>query len=89
MVNKTLNELREERTKTHGKFEDGAKVFVTLTMPVTQALNDGQITDVQYYGLMMAMSKATRILVGNASEKDHWVDGANYLLLGGGAYEKA
>ena len=79
-----LNEIRNERAKTHGKFEDGAEVFATLTAPITQALNDGQISNVQHYGLVMAMAKVTRILVGNPNEKDHWIDGANYFLLGGG-----
>ena len=31
----------------------------------------------------MAMAKVTRILVGDPTEKDHWVDAANYFLLGG------
>lgn len=84
MKNNALDQIRDDRAKTHGKFEDGAKVFEILTAPVAQALNDGQISDVQHYGLIMAMSKVTRILVGDPNEKDHWIDGANYLLLGGG-----
>lgn len=86
--NNMLIDIRNERTKTHGNFNDGAEVFETLTAPITQALNDGQISKTQYYGLTMAMSKVTRILVGNPDEADHWIDGANYLLLGGNINEQ-
>lgn len=78
-----LTEIRSTRGKTHGDFNEGAEVFDALAAPINQALVDGQIDKTQYYGLIMAMSKVTRILVGDPSEKDHWMDAANYLLLGG------
>ncbi|WGE69879.1 hypothetical protein NYR78_02990 [Actinobacillus equuli subsp. haemolyticus] len=85
--NNVLADIRTERERTHGKFSEGAEVFADLTAPIVQAFNDGQISKMQYYGLTMAMAEVTRILVGNSNEADHWVDGANYFLLGGGINE--
>ncbi len=36
--NNVLIDIRNERAKTHGNFNDGAEVFETLTAPITQSL---------------------------------------------------
>lgn len=80
-----IQQIVNERGKTHGKFSEGAEVFAALMETVNR--NRLNITNQQYYGLTLAMAKTTRILVGNSDEPDHWLDAAAYFQLGGGLVE--
>lgn len=78
-----MTDLIQQRTETHGNFEQGADIFSNLTKHVERAMINGQLDNNQYYALTMICTKMTRILGGKADFKDHWEDLANYALLGG------
>ena len=84
---KTAEEILEERTKTHGDFSEGAEDFAMLMRPVVEKWLAGTISNVQFYGLTMANAKQVRILNGDSSHADHYIDAANYFTLAGGLYK--
>lgn len=84
---KTAEEILEERTKTHGDFSEGAEDFAMLMRPVVEKWLAGTISNVKFYGLTMANAKQVRILNGDSSHADHYIDAANYFTLAGGLYK--
>ena len=84
---KTAEEILEERTKTHGDFSEGAEDFAMLMRPVVEKWLAGTISNVKFYGLTMANAKQVRILNGDSSHVDHYIDAANYFTLAGGLYK--
>lgn len=84
---KTAEEILEERKNTHGDFEKGAQDFAQLMRPVVEKWLDGTISNVKFYGLTMANAKQVRILNGDSSHADHYIDAANYFTLAGGLYK--
>nr|DAG82101.1 MAG TPA: hypothetical protein [Caudoviricetes sp.] len=84
---KTAEEILEERKNTHGDFEKGAQDFAQLMRPVVEKWLAGTISNVKFYGLTMANAKQVRILNGDSSHADHYIDAANYFTLAGGLYK--
>ena len=60
-----IKEIIDERTKTHGDFEQGALVFRSLSREINAA--SGKLDACQYYAAIAVAFKLTRILVGNAN----------------------
>lgn len=81
-----LEEVLQDREKTHGDFEKGAEIFDQLMELVEE--NRDKFTKSQRYGLTHIMGKLTRILGGNANEIDHWRDLAGYATLVAKSLEK-
>ena len=84
---KTAEEILEERKNTHGDFEKGAEDFAMIMRPLVNKWLAGRISDVKFYGLTMANAKQVRILNGDSSHADHYIDAANYFTLAGGLYK--
>ena len=84
---KTAEEILEERKNTHGDFEKGAQDFAQLLRPVVEKCLAGTISNVKFYGLTMANAKQVRILNGDSSHVDHYIDAANYFTLAGGLFK--
>lgn len=84
---KTAEEILEERKNTHGDFEKGAQDFAQLMRPVVEKWLAGTISNVKFYGLTMANAKQVRILNGDSSHVDHYIDAANYFTLAGGLFK--
>lgn len=82
-----IDEVLQDREKTHGDFEKGAEIFDQL-MELVEA-NRKKFTKSQRYGLTHIMGKLTRIIGGNANEIDHWRDVAGYATLVAKSLEKA
>ena len=79
-----INEILNERAKTHGDFSEVAitaqllknNIFVRLEQTSKYPLND-----TQRESLDMICSKIARIISGDCNEIDHWQDIAGYALL--------
>lgn len=83
----TTGDILNERKNTHGDFEKGAQDFAQLMRPVVEKWLAGAISNVNFYGLTMANAKQVRILNGDSSHADHYIDAANYFTLAGGLYK--
>ena len=72
-----INNLLEERGKTHGDFRDHALITQTI-----KALYAGKVLDsVQRESLDMIAHKIGRIIAGDPDHIDHWDDIAGYATL--------
>lgn len=70
-------QLTEERGKTHGAFEDNARISQFLKA----VLRHDEYSDVQAEAIDMICLKLSRIASGQAQFKDHWDDIAGYAHL--------
>ncbi len=70
-------DLLLERSSTHGKFEDNARISQELKL----ILQDDTMTDVQKEAIDMICTKLARIRSGHSHFKDHWDDIAGYARL--------
>ena len=84
---RTTKELLAERAKTHGSFEDHARVTQLLKMNMELEPNWNQLSDCHRESLHMIVHKIGRILAGNPNFRDHWDDIAGYAKLGSDACE--
>jgi hypothetical protein len=73
--------LLVERQKTHGSFEDNARISQALKLLFVNE-GFGDLCDVHREALDMIALKLSRILSGQADFKDHWRDIAGYAKLG-------
>ena len=73
--------LLNERQKTHGSFEDNARISQALKVLFVNE-GFGDLCDVHREALDMIALKLSRILSGQADFKDHWRDIAGYAKLG-------
>lgn len=88
MTQKT-EQLLEERSKTHGSFEDNAQISQALKRLFRVHSEDYRDLDVaQREALDMIALKLSRILSGHANFKDHWDDIAGYARLVSESLEK-
>lgn len=78
--------LLVEREKTHGSFEENAKIFCKFLTCLNYEQN---VNDQQRLAIMMIFAKIARIHSGNPNEKDHWNDIAGYAKLGAEACDEA
>lgn len=81
--NVNVNEILAERGKTHGKFEDHAKISQDLKTILHYSDNEKWelLSNDQKEALDMIAHKIARILNGNADYVDHWADIAGYATL--------
>lgn len=87
-----VQDILNEREKTHGSFEVHALVTQDLKSTV-QGLFDlsgpngaprspwSQLSDTQRESIDMILHKIGRIMAGNPDHKDHWDDIAGYATL--------
>lgn len=74
-----INEILVERESTHGNYSTHAAKTQELKAIIREA--DCNLTPQQQEALEMIAHKIGRILAGNPSFKDHWVDIAGYATL--------
>ena len=74
-----IQEVLDDRAKTHGDFEDYAETMGQLTEAIS--LCEPILSHVQKQALYMILSKISRIVNGNPNEIDHWVDIVGYTTL--------
>ena len=74
-----LNEILNERQKTHGDFEDVA--FVSQRLEGIMSYGQDDHTVKQKEAIKCICQKLARIACGDASFPDHWKDIAGYAML--------
>jgi len=76
-----IQDVLDERQKTHGDFADVARVAQTLKAAAESGRNYSKLTAVQKEAIDMALSKVARILSGNHNFRDHYEDISGYMTL--------
>lgn len=82
-----LDELLQDRNKTHGPFKLQAAAAVELKHVMKKYLKDTVMSAEHTEALDMIAHKLARIIIGHAGFKDHWDDIAGYAQLGSKACE--
>lgn len=78
-----MNELLNQRQKTHGEFKENALISQDLKRFYRKCHGWDNMSNVQREALDMIALKMSRILSGQSCFKDHWDDIAGYAALGG------
>jgi hypothetical protein len=87
----SIDQLLVDRGKTHGKFEDHARITQRFKEIISTELlfrdQRGQpvLTDTQRESIDMVCHKIGRIIAGDASFQDHWDDIAGYAKIANGS----
>lgn len=76
-----IQNILEERQKTHGPFEDVARTAQQIKWVLTVHPNVVGMSDVKKEALAMIATKIARIVNGDSDNKDHWRDIAGYAQL--------
>jgi hypothetical protein len=74
--------ILKERQKTHGEYANVAFVAQSIKNILRGAPNYHTLSLVQCESVDLIATKLARIVCGNASEPDHWLDGSGYFKLG-------
>ena len=77
-----INEILDQREKTHGKYADVSKLSQTLKEILRDTPNWDVLKDGQKESLEMICNKLGRLLSGDANFRDHWDDIGGYAELG-------
>ena len=72
-----LNKTLADRQKTHGDFQQVAKVAESLM----NNIEFQRLSASQSFAVRMIVGKLARIVCGNPNEPDHWHDIAGYAKL--------
>lgn len=70
-----IDDILNERSKTHGDFKEQAAIAQGIKALVV--INDPVLREAAH----MICHKLARIVAGNAREPDHWIDIAGYATL--------
>ena len=76
-----VTELLAERRRTHGDFNDHARVTQMLKAVMENEPTWRRLNDCQKEALAMIAHKIGRILAGNPDHRDHWDDIAGYAKI--------
>lgn len=94
MMNSDLTKTLEERHKSHGSFEDHARITQRFKGVMNDELNQrfsrnqSLLNPRQMEALDMILHKIGRIIAGDPSYEDHWTDIAGYAQIAkGSAFE--
>lgn len=71
----------QERGNRYGEFDEHARITQALKFEMTQSINWEIMAPAQREALEMIAHKIGRILNGDPSYKDSWVDIAGYATL--------
>lgn len=74
--------LLAEREKTHGSFDEHARITQALKAVAQSRLGWNRLDHQQKEAVEMILHKIGRILAGNPNHDDHWADMAGYAELG-------
>jgi hypothetical protein len=74
--------LLVERQKTHGRFEDNARMMQAMKRIMEGSPKWDALSDRHKEALHMIVHKIGRIISGNPLTHDHWDDIAGYAKLG-------
>ena len=74
-------QILDERKRTHGSFADVAKIHEELMLTMHNSPNWVAMTDEHKLALTMISSKLARVLAGDFTFEDHYVDICGYATL--------
>lgn len=77
----TVNEMLDEREARYGSFEGHSAIAQELKNAMWVTEKWGQLSDVQREALEMVQHKIARILNGDVSYQDNWIDLIGYAQL--------
>lgn len=82
-MTETIDDILNQRAQTYGAFKDLARVAVRLRRVIQEELEMRQkvLDPDMAEALSMLCSKVARIVNGDPTHVDDWVDGAGYLQL--------
>jgi hypothetical protein len=86
-MNSDLTAVLEERQKTHGDFEDRARITQSFKnlfyaeLAEREVRQQDRLTPAQIEALDMIFHKIGRIIAGNPNHEDHWTDIAGYAQI--------
>lgn len=95
MMNNQLTDVLTERHKTHGNFEDHARITQRFKGVMNDEIyqrftrNQPALNPKQMEALDMILHKIGRIIAGDPSFEDHWTDIAGYAQIAKGQEPKA
>lgn len=75
------SEILNERQKTHGSFDDNARLCQRFRSFLRAEPGWDKLSDTQREALDMIAHKMARILAGDPNFKDHWTDICGYSKL--------
>lgn len=78
----------EERRQTHGSFAENARLTQHLMLALRTGRNWDRLTDIQKEALHMIMHKIARLMSGDPTHHDVFVDIVGYAKLMEEANEK-
>lgn len=73
--------LLNERGRTHGAYNDTARIAQELKRILRKSPDYATLPDVQRESLDMICTKIARVLCGDYACEDHWKDIAGYATL--------
>jgi hypothetical protein len=76
-----INEILQERGKRYGPYETTAYIAQQLKMMMHETPSWHKLTAAQREGLEMIQHKIARILNGDPTYEDNWVDLIGYATL--------
>lgn len=76
-----MEDILNERKKTHGEFTDVAQVNVLLDHAVEDGVNWEKLPPMAQIAIKMILHKISRIVSGNWAFDDHWKDIIGYAQL--------
>lgn len=76
-----VNQVLEERHKTHGSYADHAAMAQMLKEAARQGVMYDKLSAMEKESIDMILHKVARVLSGNPHFKDHWVDISGYATL--------
>lgn len=76
-----IQAILTERGKSHGNFDDNARISQRLKDVVRTEATYKHLTSIQREAIDMILHKISRAVAGNASFQDHWDDIAGYAKL--------
>ena len=76
-----MNDLLNERAKTHGDFAETARMSQALKSLMGTGYRYPELSDAQCEALDMIAVKIARIVSGDPNHKDTWIDIAGYAQL--------
>jgi len=78
---KKINKVLEERGKNYGDFNDFSELFMDFHKVCKKSKSISKCTPIQKVSLYMILHKITRIINGDPSYIDSWVDITGYAQL--------
>lgn len=83
-----MQEILQERNKTHGSFQENAAISQTLKLSLRAREGWDDLSATHRESIEMICLKLSRIMSGQSSFKDHWDDIAGYAQLGANVCKK-